>query len=127
MDTSGFFSYPTEPSPPDASAPFAFLPDRSEDDWAVLLGYTETIRFRPGDTIVEAVATVGEAAFLDGRPRAVNVRALTHGELLRVSHEAFEALAARDPKLARLILADLGRILSARLRAAGDAAAGWTG
>jgi hypothetical protein len=42
-------------------------------------------------------------------------------------HVAVEALAARDAGLGREILLDVGRILSARLRAAGDANLGWTG
>lgn len=67
--------------------------------------------------VVEAPATVGELAFLDGRPRAAGVRALTHGEAQRLSFEAFEALSAREPRLARDLLLDLGRIVATRLRA----------
>jgi CRP/FNR family cyclic AMP-dependent transcriptional regulator len=77
--------------------------------------------------VIHPINTVGESAFLDGRPRAVTVRALTDGEVLRLSFDAFEALAARDPGLGREILLDVGRILSARLRAAGDKNLGWTG
>ena len=53
--------------------------------------------------------------------------ARTHGEMARMSWDAYEALAARDPRLGRAILVDLGRGLGARLRAAGHAVAGWTG
>ena len=66
---------------------------------------------------IEAPATIGEAEFLDGRPRSVALRAIGHGEIERLSWEAFEALSAREPQLARDILVDVGRVLAARLRA----------
>jgi CRP-like cAMP-binding protein len=68
---------------------------------------------------LEAPASLGEAAFLDGKPRLVAVRAATHGELERLSWEAFEGLSARDPQLARDVLVDVGRVLAARVRAGG--------
>jgi CRP/FNR family transcriptional regulator, cyclic AMP receptor protein len=145
MDTSSFFIYPTlaaEQPAPEAG----LLAARSEEDWDALLSYAETRRLRPGDwliregehdralyvlsdgrlealvggrvsRVIEAPATVGELAFLDGRPRAAGLRALTHGEAQRLSYEAFEALAAREPRLARDLLLDLGRIVATRLRA----------
>jgi len=154
MDTSGFFTYPAgAAAQPEAPRP-GLLPDRTEAEWAVLLGYTETQRFRrdqtvftageadralyilsegrlevvgPPAAVVDAPSTVGEAAFLDGLPRATTVRAVTDCELERLSFEAFEALAARHPRLGRELLLDVGRIVAARLRAAGSAAPGWTG
>src|SRR3954470_1257401 len=98
MDTTGFFQYPTESALP-AGLP-GFLAQRGEDDWATLLGHTDTPLFRPGEVVCEAarqdralylrgygclkaprsvihpITTVGEAAFLDGRPRSETVRAL---------------------------------------------------
>lgn len=65
-------------------------------------------------------SVTGEMAFLDGRPRAATIRALTDGELMRISFESYEALAARYPELGRAILLDLGRILAARLRYANE-------
>lgn len=65
-------------------------------------------------------SVTGEMAFLDGRPRAATIRALTDGDLLRLSFESFEVLSARHPELGRAILLDLGRILAARLRQAND-------
>jgi CRP/FNR family cyclic AMP-dependent transcriptional regulator len=145
MDTSSFFAYPTltaaQPAPE-----AGLLAARSEEDWDVLLAYTETRRLRPGDwliregerdralyvlsdgrlevlapgrvaRVIEAPATVGELAFLDDRARAAGLRALTHGEAQRLSYEAFEALSAREPRLARDLLLDLGRIVATRLRA----------
>jgi CRP/FNR family cyclic AMP-dependent transcriptional regulator len=122
------------------------LAARTEEDWDVLLDYTETRRLRPGDWLIragerdralyvlsdgrleahvpgrtprtiDAPATVGELAFLDGRPRSAGLRALTHGEAERLSYDAFEALSARRPQLARELLLDVGRIVVARLRA----------
>ena len=145
MDTSSFFTYPTLVG--DRPAPEAgLLATRSQGDWDVLLAYTDTRRMRPGDwliregeldralyvlsdgrleailpgragRVIEAPATVGELAFLDGRPRTAGLRALTHGEAQRLSYDAFEALSAREPRLARDLLLDLGRIVAARLRA----------
>ena len=77
--------------------------------------------------MIHPITTLGEGAFLDGAPRAVNVEAMSDGEVMRLSFEGFEALAARNPALARHILLDLGRILSARLRAGDEHTPGWTG
>jgi CRP/FNR family cyclic AMP-dependent transcriptional regulator len=146
LDTSAFFIYPNiEAEIADAAT---FFGGRDEHDWDRLLACTETRRFRPGEIVlragevdralylladgrlelqvpgapavpIEAPATVGEGAFLDGRPRTASLSALTHGELERLSWEAFEALSARDPQLGRDILVDVGRVLAARLRAGG--------
>jgi CRP-like cAMP-binding protein len=150
MDSTGFCLYPGDQTLP-AENPPGFLSDRGDEDWALLLEHTETRLFRAGQAVLTAgerdralyllvdgrlqapsgpvapVSTFGEVAFLDGRPRAVTVRALTDGEVLRLSFDAFEALSARDPGLGREILLDIGRILSGRLRAAGDTNLGWTG
>ena len=44
-----------------------------------------------------------------------------------MSWDAYETLAARDPRLGRAILLDLARGLAARLRSAGATLPGWTG
>jgi CRP-like cAMP-binding protein len=141
MDTSSFFNYPTLPAQePAASLDTDLLAGHTEDDWAVLLSYFETRRFHPGDwliregereralyllsdgslevngQVVAAPATLGEEAFLDGRPSAAGLRALTHGEAQRLSFEAFEVLSAREPRLARDLLLDLGRLVATELR-----------
>lgn len=148
---SEYFAYPgTEAARDD----FVFLPDRSKDDWARLIGHGELLRFSAGDLVIRAGdedralsividgtleillpnargeqhrygtidprSVIGEMAFLDGRPRAATIRALTDGDLLRLSFESFEVLSARHPELGRAILLDLGRILAARLRQAND-------
>ena len=56
MDTSFFFQYPDGTA--DAMAErFVFLPDWRDEDWARLVAYTETRRFRVGEDIIR----VGEA------------------------------------------------------------------
>ena len=156
MDTSVFFQYPTLGGGSSAPGPApdpGFLPHATVEEWDAVLAATETLRFHPGDTVVRAgerdralyllldgrlevegtgtelvaPAAVGVAGFLDGLPRAVTLRARTHGELARLSWDAYEALAARDPRLGRTVLCDVGRGLAARLRTAGATLPGWTG
>ena len=156
MDTSVFFQYPTlgggAAAPGPAPDP-GFLPHATVGEWDAVLAATETLRFHPGDTVlragerdralyllldgrlevegggaaITAPATVGAAGFLDGLPRAITLLARTHGELARLSWDAYEALAARDPRLGRTVLCDVGRGLAARLRTAGATLPGWTG
>jgi SulP family sulfate permease len=67
---------------------------------------------------------LGEVAFFDGQPRSATVRALGDCELLRLSPDAFEVLAAKHPDLGRRLLLELGRVVVLRLRGAeaGDGA-----
>ena len=154
MDTSVFFNYPTLRAGADQTAPDpGFLPHATVEEWDTVLAATETLRFHPGDVVLRAgerdralyllldgrlegegggagcaaPAALGVAAFLDGLPRAVTMLARTHGEVARLSWEAYEALAARDPRLGRMVLADAGRLMAARVRAAAAALPGWTG
>lgn len=69
---------------------------------------------------IDAPSVLGEVAFLDGGPRSATLYALTDGELLRLRMESFEILAAREPELGRVILFELARIVTARLRLASD-------
>jgi CRP/FNR family cyclic AMP-dependent transcriptional regulator len=140
-------------------APADFLAERSPEEWAVVLGSVETRRFQPGDALLVAgepdrafyiltdgrlradaqegfapdpirpPAIVGAAGFLDGLPRGVTMRALDHGEALRMSFDAWEALAAREPVLGRAVLLDVSRTVAAQVRGAGAGAAihGWSG
>lgn len=65
---------------------------------------------------IDAGSVFGEQSFFDGRPRSASVRALADGEIRRLTLAAFEVLAAKEPALARMVLFDLARILSLRLR-----------
>jgi CRP-like cAMP-binding protein len=144
MDTQSFFIYPTEPAP----VTEGFLDDASKTEWDILLSYMQTRHLRPGETIftegdvdralyvladgrieqssaqtpavaVDVPAPLNELAFLDGGRCATSARAITDAELLRLSYDAFESLAAREPVLARRIVLDLGSIVARRLRSAG--------
>ena len=66
----------------------------------------------------EPGAVIGEQAFIDGKPRSATICALTDGQMLRLSLEAFDVLAAQHPTLAHDLLFDLARILSNKLRQA---------
>jgi CRP/FNR family transcriptional regulator, cyclic AMP receptor protein len=65
---------------------------------------------------IEPGSVFGEQSFVDGKPRSANVRALSDGEIRSLTLPAFEVLAAKEPALARMVLFDLARILSLRLR-----------
>ena len=73
----------------------------------------------------EAGAVIGEQAFLDGKPRSATLRAITDGEMLSVSLDAFQVLAAHEPDLARDMLLDLARTLSVKLRQANTFISNW--
>lgn len=68
--------------------------------------------------VMEAGAIFGEVAFFDGGARSATVRGTTPGELLRLSFNSFETLAADQPELARLLLLELGVRIASRLRSA---------
>ena len=152
MDTNVFFNYPTLQSAPAPANELdrGLLPHATADEWDAVLAATEAIRFHPGDVVLKAgerdralyilldgrlalehggelapPAVIGAAAFLDGAPRPAAAIARGHGELARLSWDSYEALAARDPRLGRQLLVDVGRELAAQLRAA--APAGWAG
>ncbi len=60
----------------------------------------------------------GLLSFLDGEPSAVTVRASADApvELLRITPENLQQLAAWQPRIAVLLLRDLGAHVAARLR-----------
>src|SRR4051795_672232 len=65
---------------------------------------------------IAAPSVLGEMAFFDEHPRSMTARARTAGEARRLSREAFESFAVREPALARTMLLDLARMLSLKLR-----------
>lgn len=67
--------------------------------------------------LMPTTTVFGEQAFFDGQPRSATIRAMTNGELLELTMENFQKLSERNPRLASMILFDLGRIISLRLRA----------
>ena len=66
-------------------------------------------------------SVVGELTFFDGKPRSAKVVAVEPSEVLRLGQSSFERLAAAHPSLGRVILMDLGRVLSGRFRKLGAA------
>lgn len=72
-----------------------------------------------GETVLASISegsVFGEIAFFDGMPRSATIRARSPGSAVRVTRQNFETLAAWEPKIARTMLHDLGRILAMRLR-----------
>jgi CRP/FNR family cyclic AMP-dependent transcriptional regulator len=67
-------------------------------------------------TVIRAGSVIGEQSFFDQQPRSTHIRALSDGELYRLSREKFMVLSAKNPQLARMLLLDLGKIISLRLR-----------
>jgi CRP/FNR family cyclic AMP-dependent transcriptional regulator len=67
---------------------------------------------------IDAGSVFGELAFFDGAPRLASVHATEDFELLALKHTEFMNLAAWHPRIARELLFDLGRVISARLRRA---------
>ncbi len=137
-----FFSYPAAQSGPG----WGFLDSASESQYSRFKAHCEIKRFADGERIVQAgdldrslwvvlggdlevalpgktntvgAGTVfGEVAFFDAAPRSADVTARGSVELLVLTYDAFERLAAAEPELARTLLMDLGRFLAQRLRAA---------
>ena len=58
----------------------------------------------------------GEIGFFDRKPRTATVRALTEAVTLALPRERFDAMSVWEPNIARLMLLDLARVLSRRLR-----------
>ncbi len=95
-------------------------------DRSLIIVLTGELSFLRGDRVLSTIAApslVGEVGFFDPGPRSGTLRARTDGELLQMSFEQFETLAAASPSLARTILLDAGRIVAIRLRRATGAAA----
>lgn len=97
--------------------------ERAQCLYIVARGSLEVRRGSARVALVPEGSVFGEQAFFDGAPRSADVVAVSDGDLLELSTDALERLAARDPQLARTVLFDLGRILSLRLRAATELAA----
>lgn len=96
-----------------------------EVDRSLIIVLSGELAFVHGDrvlSVIVAPSLVGEVGFFDPGPRSGTLRARTDGELLQISFEQFETLAASSPSLARMILLDAGRIVAMRLRRATGAA-----
>lgn len=143
MDTSGFFAYPGETVAAPAgllgqasardwevvlSAMQTLSPRAGEPiceeglaDRSLYLLSTGAVELRePGSPQIRLTAppaeTFNEAAFLDGGPCLATVRAVGAATVLRLSYDAFEAFAAREPRLAWRLALDVGAMVSRRNR-----------
>ena len=58
----------------------------------------------------------GELSFFDRMPRSARVSVITDCTVLKISESAFEDLLARDSRVAVVLLRELARILSLRVR-----------
>jgi CRP-like cAMP-binding protein len=58
----------------------------------------------------------GETSLLDGRPRAMTVRALEKSTCCRLSRARFNEMRKRDPSLTFHLLATINRISASNLR-----------
>jgi CRP-like cAMP-binding protein len=70
----------------------------------------------PATVAAPPAELLNEISFVDGGGCTATARAVTDGRVLRLNYDAFEALAAREPHLARQIMLDLARMLALRLR-----------
>jgi CRP-like cAMP-binding protein len=70
----------------------------------------------PAEVAAPPAALLNEIAFLDGGGCAATAQAVTNARVLRLSFDAFEALAAREPHLARHVAVDLARMLARLVR-----------
>jgi CRP/FNR family transcriptional regulator, cyclic AMP receptor protein len=66
--------------------------------------------------VIDEGSVFGEIGFFDRRPRTATVRALSDAVTLSLRREQFDAMAVWEPGIARVMLMDLGRVLSRRLR-----------
>lgn len=67
---------------------------------------------------IDEGSVFGELAFFDQQPRSAGIRAISDGDVLRLTRAGFDQFAAWNPALARQLLFDLGRVLAYRFRRA---------
>jgi CRP-like cAMP-binding protein len=70
----------------------------------------------PAEVAAPPAEVLNEIAFLDGGGCVATAQAVTNARVLRLSFDAFEALAVREPNLARHVAVDLARMLAWRVR-----------
>ncbi len=102
--------------------PGTLLVAQGDDDAAFYILTEGSVAVLAGDgaeteiSRIAAPSVFGEVAFFDAAPRSASVRALTEGAAIRVTRDAFLALADWEPRIAQSMLMDLGRALAGRLR-----------
>jgi CRP-like cAMP-binding protein len=146
MDTSGFFEYPTPyVADQSTSSGFleqaserewdtllaamqtvilrpgdtAFAEGRPDPALYLLTDGVLTVSYAgaaPAEITAPPAEVINAMAFLDGGRCIATARAVTDVRMLRLSFDAFESLAAREPPLARRIILDLARRVAQQLR-----------
>ena len=59
---------------------------------------------------------LGEIAFFDGKPRTASARAIDNIEAMMFTHDSFEDMENKSPKIAIKFLKEIAKITSERLR-----------
>jgi len=92
------------------------------DLYVILEGHVNVLT-DDGDKFYDATpgTVIGELAFLDAGPRAANAIAYGHAYALRFSAKALRQAMCADKEFGFFILANLTRVVCARLRSADDA------
>lgn len=88
----------------------------------VMVGEFDVLIPTSGSKKMRKIATIsqgsifGELSFIDGKPRSAVVISTCHSEMLKLTRDMFDILAAKNQYLAKIILLDLANILASRLR-----------
>lgn len=136
------FDYPDHAA---KTARRAFLSDLRDDEVATIVSYAQHRRFADGEMavlqdgrdrsvflivsgtfevrsggrrrgVLKAGDIFGELSFFDGAPRSADVVATGVAEALMVTPATFDRLRLNEPRLAVLLLMDLGRVVTGHLR-----------
>ena len=59
---------------------------------------------------------IGEVSFLDGQDRSANLKAVEHTQCQLLSKNSFQQLKTEDPNLALMLLENIAKCLSFKLR-----------
>ena len=84
-------------------------------EFAVLIPELDSDRFYKIASITEG-SIFGELNFIDGEPRSASIKAMTDGQLIQLTRNAFDIMATKEKRLMEIFLFDLCFVLAQRLR-----------
>ncbi|MBA4292533.1 hypothetical protein C0431_06140 [bacterium] len=89
-------------------------------DLMIVLEGTAKIKGFSGEEIAQAGpgSVIGEMSLIDDKPRSATVTAAGNVKVASIPHNDLWALMNNEPEIAKVILLNISRILTARLRAA---------
>lgn len=94
--------------------------ERDPSFFIILQGTVDVVAGQAGaETVLASLSegsVFGEIAFFDGAPRSADIRATSAGTAVRISRSKFDYISAWEPRIASLLLMDLGKVLASRLR-----------